>query len=274
MPTWKVQYTETQRWQLVVYIRTMFTQTTKRPADPPKSERFNYPAIYRTLHLPTGATYEAGKRQFLVQCSHCHGLTGAGNGQAGSYLNPKPKDLRKLRYEIKSGLGSGNPEGSLLSRITFGIRNTAMPAWGEFLPEHERWTDVRFVKESFVDGKPTPTSVMGDGKVPNPYVRTDSGIFQSEIATISPDAGKPLYDLYCRACHGDDGLGNGRDTKTLASGGPAAFPKDMSDAYIFYRIRAGAPDTMMYGFDPLLQEIDIWNLTAYVRQLTGGTWGG
>jgi cbb3-type cytochrome c oxidase subunit II len=274
MPTWKVQYTETQRWQLVVYIRTMFTQTTKRPPDPPKSQRFSYPAIYTTLHLPAGATYEAGKKQFLVLCSHCHGLTGAGNGQAGSYLNPKPKDLRKLRTEIKSGLGSDNPEGSLLSRITFGIRNSAMPAWGEFLPEHERWTDVRFVKESFIDGKPTPASVMGDGKVPNPYVRTDSGIFQSEIATISPDAGKPLYDLYCRACHGDDGLGNGRDTKTLASGGPAAFPKTMSDAYIFYRIRAGAPDTMMYGFDPLLQEIDIWNLTAYIRQLTGGTWGG
>lgn len=274
MPTWKVQYTETQRWQLVVYIRTMFTQTTKKPADPPKSARFSYPAIYATLHLPTSAKYDTGKKQYLALCSHCHGLTGAGDGAAGSYLNPKPADLRKLKTDIKTGLGSDNIEGSLLSRLTFGIRNSAMPAWGEFLPEHERWTDVRFVKESFVDGRPTPTSLMGDGRVPNPYVRTDPGIFQSEIATITPDAGKPLYDQWCATCHGDDGAGMGPGTKGLASGGPAAFPKTMSNTYVFSRIRAGASGTMMYGFDPPLSELDIWNLTAYVRQLTGGTWGG
>jgi hypothetical protein len=31
---------------------------------------------------------------------------------------------------------------------------------------------------------------------------------------------------------------------------------------------------MMYGFRPLLTELEIWDLTAYVRGLTGGTWGG
>jgi mono/diheme cytochrome c family protein len=252
----------------------MFTQTTKRPADPPVSQRFNYPAIYGTLHLPTGTSYEAGKEQFLMLCSHCHGLAGAGDGAAGSYLDPKPADLRALETSITIGEGSNDPEGSLLSRITFGIRNSAMPAWGEFLPENQRWTDVAFVKGSFIVGKRATTSVMGDGKVPNPYVRTDSGIFESEIATISPDAGQPLYEQYCATCHGDDGKGNGPGTKGLASGGPAAFPSTMSDAYTFSRIRAGVPNTMMYGFDPLLQEIDMWNLTAYIRQLTGGTWGG
>jgi cbb3-type cytochrome c oxidase subunit II len=274
MPTWKLQYTETQRWQLVTYIRTIFTQTTPRPPDPPKTERFDYPTIYHTMKIPADATYEQGKAQFLVMCSHCHGVAGDGTGAAGSYLNPKPKDLRKLQTEIKTGLGSGNPEGSLLSRITFGIKDTAMPTWGEFLTEQVRWTDARFVKESFVDGKPTTGSAMGDGKVPPPYVRVDSGIFESEIATIDPKQGKPLFEQYCSSCHGADGKGNGPGTKGLASGAPAAFPKDMTDAYIYYRAREGVSGTMMYGFRPLLTELEIWDLTAYVRGLTGGTWGG
>lgn len=273
MPTWKIQYTEEQRWQLVTYVRTMFTQTTSRPPDPPTDQRFDYPAIYGTMRLPAGATYEDGKKQFLVLCSHCHGLAGDGTGEAGSYLNPKPKDLRKLQTEIRTGLGSDNTEGSLLSRITFGIRNSAMPSWGEFLPEHERWTDVRFVKESFVDGKRPTSSAMGDGKVPAPYVRTDPGIFQSEIATISPSDGKTVYENYCMTCHGGRGLGDGPGTRSLASGAPVPFPKGMSDTYVFYRVRAGVPDTMMYGFDPVLSELDIWNVTAYITNLTGGKWG-
>jgi cytochrome c oxidase cbb3-type subunit 2 len=274
MPTWKVQYNDIERWQLVMYIRTMFTQTVDRPADPPKDQRFQYPKIYSTLSLPKNATYEAGKQQFLLLCSHCHGLAGDGKGEAGSYLNPKPKDLRKLQTEAKTDLGSDNIEGSLLSRLTFGIRNTAMPSWGEFLIEHDRWNDVAFVKKSFIDGTPANGSAMGDGKVPNPYVRTDSGIFQSEIATITPADGKPLYQRYCETCHGADGLGHGPGTTTLVSGSPAPFPKDMTDAYTFYRIREGVPDTMMYGFDPILSELDIWNLSAYIRELTGGKWGG
>ena len=31
---------------------------------------------------------------------------------------------------------------------------------------------------------------------------------------------------------------------------------------------------MMYGFQPLLTETEIWNVTAYIVELTGGTWGG
>jgi cytochrome c oxidase cbb3-type subunit 2 len=274
MPTWKVQYTPTERWQLVMYIRTMFTQTATRAADPPASQAFVYPTVYHGLHLPTSATYEEGKSQFLIMCSHCHGLAGDGTGQAGSYLNPKPTDLRALKTTIKTGLGSDNYEGSLLSRISFGIRNTAMPVWSEFLTEQQRWTDVRFVKESFVTGKPTATSAMGTGKVPDQYVRTDSGIFESEIATISPAAGKVLYEQYCTTCHGATGQGNGPGTVGLASGGPAPLPTTMSDAYIFYRIRAGVPQTMMYAFEPVISELDTWNLTAYVRTLTGGRWGG
>jgi hypothetical protein len=30
----------------------------------------------------------------------------------------------------------------------------------------------------------------------------------------------------------------------------------------------------MYGFQPLLTETDVWNVTAYIVGITGGKWGG
>jgi mono/diheme cytochrome c family protein len=105
-------------------------------------------------------------------------------------------------------------------------------------------------------------------------VRTDPGIFEAEIATITPAAGKPLYEQWCATCHGSDGKGNGPGTAGLASGSPAPLPSGMSNPYMFYRIREGVPGTMMYAFRPVLTETEVWNLTAYITGLTGGKWGG
>jgi len=110
--------------------------------------------------------------------------------------------------------------------------------------------------------------------VPLQYVRTGSAIFQAEIAPIVPTDGKPLYAKWCSTCHGVDGKGNGPGTIGLASGSPAPLPQGMSNAYLFYRIREGVPNTMMYAFRPALTETEVWDLTAYVTGLTGGKWGG
>ncbi len=48
----------------------------------------------------------------------------------------------------------------------------------------------------------------------------------------------------------------------------------MSNAYIFWRVREGVPDSMMYGFKDLLGEQEVWDVTAYLIGLTGGKWGG
>jgi mono/diheme cytochrome c family protein len=117
-------------------------------------------------------------------------------------------------------------------------------------------------------------SAMGDGSVPEQYVRTDPGIFEAEIATISPAAGKPLYQQWCAACHGGDGQGKGPGTTGLASGPPAALPKDMGNAYMVFRIREGVPNTTMYGFRQQLSETDVWDIAAYMTGLLGGKWGG
>lgn len=275
MPTWKVQYGEVERWQLVHYIRSLFTQTEIAPKQPPLGKDFEFPTVMKTMKMPTAISFEPGKTQFLDLCVPCHGLAGDGTGPEGAYLNPKPANLHEVPIELKQGIYGPNTDGALLARITFGVQATAMPSWGEFLTERERWGDVRFVRDSFVTGSAKAgASVMGNGSVPSQYVRMDPGIFQSEITTISPTRGKALYATWCATCHGSTGSGNGPGTTALASGSPAPLPAGVSNAYMFFRIREGVQNTMMYGFRTQLSETDVWDLTAYVTGLTGGKWGG
>ena len=275
MPTWKVLYNDTERWQLTHYIRSFFTQTETAPVQPDIGKDFNFPQVMKTMTLPATASYEDGKAQFLEQCVPCHGLAGDGKGPEGAYLVPKVANLHDLPDQFQKGLFGPNKDGALLARITFGVQATAMPVWGEFLTERERWSDVGFVRDTYVTGKAKALgSVMGDGSVPSQYVRVDTGIFQSEIATIVPAAGKPVYDTWCSTCHGADGKGKGPGTVGLKTGSPAPLPSNMTNAYIFYRISEGAPGQTMYSFKKQLTELEIWNATAYIVGLTGGTWGG
>jgi mono/diheme cytochrome c family protein len=89
-----------------------------------------------------------------------------------------------------------------------------------------------------------------------------------------PADGKPIYEKYCLTCHGATGSGDGAGAKGLPGGPPAPFPKDMNYPYMFSAIRGGIPHTMMYGFEPVLTETDIWDVLAYTVELTGGKWGG
>ena len=275
MPTWKLVYTPDQRWQLVQYIRTQFTQTTSAPPQPQGDKQFVVTNVMRHMTLPPTTSYDQGRQQFLVQCAHCHGFAGDGSGEAGSYLNPKPANLTTALASSVPGIKE-NYDGVTLGKITNGFLDTAMPTWGEFLDINMRWRDVKYLKDSFTVGLPPEAnkSHWGKGDVPIDYVRTDPGIFEDEIASIDPKAGKPIYEQYCSTCHGADGKGNGPGTKTLAGGGPAPLATGMSQQYIFSAVRGGIPHTMMYGFQPLLSETDIWNVTAYTIELTGGTWGG
>ena len=275
MPTWKLVYNETERWELVTYIRTMFTKTTPQPPQPTEDRKITTTPVMKALKLPLIATYDAGRQQFLVQCAHCHGLAGDGKGWDAAFLSPKPADLQqKLAPTVAEIMD--DYDGITFSKITNGMRDTAMPTWGEFLNTRMRWEDVKYVKDSYTTGLPAGlnASHYGKGDVPLPYVRTDTGIFESEIATIVPSAGKPIYERYCVTCHGASGQGDGPGAATLRGGHPAPFAKNMNLPYIFSVTRGGIPNSHMYGFEPLLDETDIWNVTAHVVGLTGGKWGG
>jgi cytochrome c oxidase cbb3-type subunit 2 len=277
MPVWNLQYSTDELWTVVHYLRTMFTQTELRLPKPAEGQRFNYPALYKEQQMPATASFERGKAIYANMCSQCHGLTGNGRGPNGLYLRPRPTNLQNQ---------ATNPDAppALNSMLTFGIRNSAMPAWGEWLPIDQRWDLVEFIVEGFQKGRPVTTSVLGNGRVPDEYATFDNGIFKDEGGTLSPANGKAMYGAFCSGCHGAQGQGDGLALAKSASGAPAAFPAEMAEAYVYWRISQGVPESTMPAFAPLefqsqvtttpvssgsrsLTEADLRDITLYVGKL-------
>jgi cbb3-type cytochrome oxidase cytochrome c subunit/cytochrome c553 len=270
MPAWKIHYNEEDRWKLVHYIRAVFTQTEDPPPAPDQAHAFNFPEVFKDLVIPENASYEDGKQVFLENCAHCHGLAGDGQGWDGQYLNPTPADFREM-----AGMAMGpNAQGEHLAKVTFGIKDTAMPYWGEWMPESMRWDAVKYLMATFMQGTPVTESVYKDGSIAANYLTASSQVFLDEGHTIPMEQGQGLYQQYCTTCHGDAGLGNGPGTVGNASGAPAAFPRDMGEAYIFWRTNEGVPESMMYPFQWVLSSGEMWAVTLYVDGMTSTSQGG
>jgi mono/diheme cytochrome c family protein len=281
MPSWKLRYSEEDRWSLVYYIRVNFTQTLPRPDITADQV---YPGIYLEQHMPVSASeaeivegalpyampltpsFERGKLVFLENCAHCHGLSGQGDGWDGQYLDIAPANFTDPNMR-------GMADGDYYARVSFGIQNSAMPAWGEWLPENQRWDVIKFIQEAFQEGRPD-TGSLYTGEIANNVLTLSSDNWTGSGNTISADNGQALYQTYCQTCHGDQGQGNGPGAINLPSGGPAGFPENLPEAYIFERIWEGTPGTIMPPFNWLISEGDIWDITAYVQQLVSTTQGG
>jgi mono/diheme cytochrome c family protein len=277
MPAWMIEYGEEDRWKLVHYIRTLFTQTEDRPPglqegeEPKPGVDFEYPEFYKmSMRFPEDASYERGKKIYLIHCAHCHGLAGDGKGWDGEYLKPTPADFREMGDEQMTPEG----QGEHLAKATFGIKDTTMPSWGEFLPLGDRWDALKFIMVTFMAGKPVTSSVYGSGQMPANFVTLSSELYLEEGHTISSTHGIDLYAQYCTTCHGDRGQGNGPGTEGSVSKGPAAFPSNTDEAYIFWRIWEGVPDSTMPPFQWLLSDSDVWDITTYVKDLTSKGQGG
>ena len=265
MPSWKLRYSEEDRWKLVHYIRAIFTQTETAPAAPPDGSNFNYPDFYReSMRYPADVSYERGKDVFLQQCAHCHGLAGDGTGWDGAYLNPTPADFRSMAGKTMTP----ESQGEHIAKVTFGIQDTAMPVWGEWLTWDQRWDAIKYLMDSFMTGQPVPDSVYTN-EIPARFITLSRADWTDEGHVIDTDLGKQFYDQYCATCHGNDGQGNGPGTQGNASGSPAPLPANMEDAYIFWRIWDGVPQSVMppfrlgYG----ISDADIWNVMTYTQQL-------
>jgi len=280
MPSWKLLYSEEDRWKLVHYIRVNFTQTEARPEAAVDQV---FPDIYLAQTMPTTATqaeiiegalptifpltpsFERGKLVFLTNCAHCHGLTGDGNGWDGQYLDVKPANLAMPMPNMT--------DGDWYAHLSFGIQNTAMPVWGEWLPEIQRWDAIKFIQDSFQRGRPDVGSLYSD-QIANNVLTLSADNWTGEGNVISADDGKMQYETYCQVCHGVQGEGDGAGAANLPSGGPVAFPQDLPEAYIFWRVWEGIPETIMPPFNWQLAEGDIWDITAYVQEITTPSQGG
>ncbi len=87
------------------------------------------------------AAAEAGADVYATNCASCHGDAGAGDGPAGSALDPKPAALNNL--------GADKSDAYLFWRISEGGMmepyNSSMPAFKGVLSEEQIWQTIAFI---------------------------------------------------------------------------------------------------------------------------------
>jgi len=134
MPRWKVTpLSETQRWQLVNYIRATFAKHWRAPAS-----AANWP---NPVAL-NATTIALGQKLYVANCLKCHGTEGKGDGPGAAALEEKPANLPARIKEI------GETDGELFWKISEG--HAAMPKWKATpLSEKQRWQLVNYIRATF-----------------------------------------------------------------------------------------------------------------------------
>lgn len=239
----------------------------------------------------------AGRDLYLKHCQQCHGQSGDGNGPAGKYLYPRPRDYRKGIFKFTSTPYGSKPRRADLARtLEKGIPGTSMPTF-RLLPKAERDALVDYVlvltlrgelegrlayeadAEGSIDTDLVPEFVEG-------VMARWKAAEQEEVHTLSPQpaeftaehvaAGKAAFlSKGCSKCHGDDGRGQTKDNIGKDGWGNVTKAADLTSGLlhgghepvdVYRRIISGINGTPMPGFRNLLEKEPetLWNLVSYV----------
>lgn len=90
---------------------------------------------------------EKGKTAYTSYCQSCHGEKGEGNGPAGMYLMPKPRNF------LTESFKKGNKPEEIFQTLTTGIPGSTMMPFLN-VSEEDRWAMSHYVIELQKQGKP------------------------------------------------------------------------------------------------------------------------
>jgi mono/diheme cytochrome c family protein len=92
------------------------------------------------------ATIAQGKSAYTTNCLSCHGEKGDGEGPAGKFLNPKPRNFTDAKAKWKSKkFKDAKSEEALFDTVTNGLPNTSMVGFN-YVKEEDRWAIVYYVQ--------------------------------------------------------------------------------------------------------------------------------
>ncbi len=87
-------------------------------------------AVGDKFAIDFGRQLEVGRKVYMKNCLHCHGVAGDGAGPTASYLNPKPRDYRLGVFKFTETLATERVTRNDLWRVVkYGIPGTYMPSF-------------------------------------------------------------------------------------------------------------------------------------------------
>jgi len=107
-----------------------------------------------------------------------------------------------------------------------------------------------------------------EGKIPDRYKKMENTV---GLTLTAIEAGAPLYEKHCRACHGASGEGDGPRAQAAGTAMPSlphTLKQDYStDTYLIWTIQDGGQPfgTEKPAFKHDLNEDEAWQIIAYMR---------
>lgn len=170
---------------------------------------------------------------YRVQCVHCHGAEGGGDGPTAEFLNPLPRDYRRGVFKFTSQKDKATPSRRDLHEILArGVTGTAMPSFRRFSDTelHGLVDYVRLLSMRGMVERDLAVTYEFDGALSAEYVLEsyqtvfdrwqhgeDSVVwFDGEVPHPTEESiarGKELFEDAatgnCFSCHGTAGRGDG-----------------------------------------------------------------
>jgi len=138
MPFWNT-ISETERWQVVYYLKT-FNEQFKKDTSPEVLSVGNVVATQESI--------EKGRELFKeMKCYNCHGEDGRGNGPLTVAMQTQWNMPYRARDLTQSwNFKGGNTAGDIYRTISTGFNETPMGSYKDKLTDEERWSLAHYVE--------------------------------------------------------------------------------------------------------------------------------
>lgn len=178
-------------------------------------------------------TLAESSETYRIECLHCHGVEGGGDGPSSQFLEPRPRDFRHGVFKYTALTQPSRPRrADLLRTLNEGLNGTSMPSFAR-LPLAERHGLADVVRLLSVRGeveRRLAATFADEGELEDDAIATEIAdvfekwteaddnvvVAETEAPVSTPELVARGSELFrdstkgnCSSCHGEVGAGDG-----------------------------------------------------------------